>query len=344
MAKKILKRISLICLALLVGVGAFLLPTLNFKSNNTQLSHFAHADTIIQSYEFHGSNLWFPTEVHTYGVVGDDDEWTFPWAGVVWSNFRFEMLSDPNSNNILVLTVNSIAWNNAFSLNHNYSIVSGANIKSFTSVTQDIPDIDFVFNNTDIPEQQSWIRFYIKSNDWINVSANFIRVEIGQILYEWNSFITYCRYYDSNSNYVEISCVTLSNYNGTSSGSIDYDTREALKIPTRSYYFIDDLSESQIYQQGFADGESQGFADGESQGYNSGYSRGHEEGKNEGYYEGLEQNNPYTFDRLISSVIDVPVRTFTSLFNFTILGVNLAEFMLGLFTFCIIITLIRWCL
>lgn len=343
MAKKILKRISLICLALLVGVGAFLLPTLNSKSNNKQLSHFAHADSVDSFYDFNGSNLWFPTEVLTYG--GADDPYNgYPWAGVVWSNFYIRVQSGTYDSAIdfIGLYVESLAWDNALSLNNNSAIDFLEPIHEYTNVTQDIQDINIQLLNVNYYD--SYVRFYIKSNDWQNVTANFTRVTIGQILYEWNSFITYCRYYDTNSNYIEVSCVTLSDYNRTSSGQLEPGVLSALTIPTRSYTFTTFLSDNEIYQQGVLDGEVEGFENGKNQGYTQGYSRGFEEGKNYGYNEALNNNNPYTFDALISSVLDVPVRTFTSLFNFTILGVNLAEFMLGLFTFCIIITLVRWCL
>lgn len=82
--------------------------------------------------------------------------------------------------------------------------------------------------------------------------------------------------------------------------------------------------------------------------YNEGYAIGKKEGYNNGYEVGVvagaSSANEYTFDGLLSAVFDVPVRVFTDLFNFDILGVNLTNFFLSLLTLAVIIAILRWVL
>lgn len=61
----------------------------------------------------------------------------------------------------------------------------------------------------------------------------------------------------------------------------------------------------------------------------------------QGYNYGVEQANVYTFEKLLTNVIDVPIRAFTSLFEFDILGVNLAGFFFGLLSVCAVIAVIK---
>lgn len=56
----------------------------------------------------------------------------------------------------------------------------------------------------------------------------------------------------------------------------------------------------------------------------------------------VRASNTYTFNSLISSVIDVPIRAFTSLFNFELLGVNLANFFFAILTVCIVLAIIKF--
>lgn len=83
------------------------------------------------------------------------------------------------------------------------------------------------------------------------------------------------------------------------------------------------------------------YSKGESAGYENGYNIGYGVGESVGYNKGLSSSNAYSFNSLLSAVLDVPVNTFTSLFNFDLLGVNLANFFLSLLTVCVIITVVR---
>ena len=67
--------------------------------------------------------------------------------------------------------------------------------------------------------------------------------------------------------------------------------------------------------------------------YNQGY--------NYGLNRGLTEASDYSFFSLLSAVIDVPIQAFTSLFNFDLLGINLANFFYAIFTVCVILAVLR---
>lgn len=65
------------------------------------------------------------------------------------------------------------------------------------------------------------------------------------------------------------------------------------------------------------------------------------EGYNYGLQKGLVEASDYSFFSLLSAVIDVPIQAFTSLFNFDLLGINLADFFYAIFTVCVILAVLR---
>lgn len=75
--------------------------------------------------------------------------------------------------------------------------------------------------------------------------------------------------------------------------------------------------------------------------YNKGVAYGKSVAYNEGYNAGAEASNQFTFARLLTSAIDVPINTFKSLFNFEILGVNLTNFFFSLFTISLVLAIIK---
>lgn len=98
------------------------------------------------------------------------------------------------------------------------------------------------------------------------------------------------------------------------------------------------------YNTGYMNGKNDGYASGEKAGYQNGYKKGKTDGYNSGYSYGVSESNDYTFLGLISACIDAPITYFTSLFNFELLGVNLSAFLTGLFTLCVIVTIVKLCL
>lgn len=102
------------------------------------------------------------------------------------------------------------------------------------------------------------------------------------------------------------------------------------------------------YKNGSLDGYNKGYDKGKNDGYNSGYDVGVDFGYSGGYHDGfnkgVSESNDYTFLGLISACIDAPITYFTNLFNFELLGVNLSAFLTGLFTLCVIVTIVKMCL
>lgn len=99
------------------------------------------------------------------------------------------------------------------------------------------------------------------------------------------------------------------------------------------------------YNSGFDAGKSQGYDEGlkdgalKSNNYNDGYNTGY----NIGFSKGAEtaNNNPYTFKKLLSAIIDTPVQIFAQVFDFNVLGVNLTQFFFSLLSVCFILTVIK---
>lgn len=116
--------------------------------------------------------------------------------------------------------------------------------------------------------------------------------------------------------------------------------------PLTTYYLEGGISDS--YNDGFSNGQlfgyENGYKKGNSDGYNDGFSKGKNVGFENGYSKGISESNDYTFLGLISACIDAPITYFTSLFNFELLGVNLSAFLTGLFTLCVIVTIVKLCL
>lgn len=91
------------------------------------------------------------------------------------------------------------------------------------------------------------------------------------------------------------------------------------------------------YNKGYNNGYNNGVNDGYSNGYNSGNIVGYENGR----AQGILESNDYSFLGLIGAVVDAPVKAFTGLFNFEVLGVNLRGLFMSLLTLCIVITVVK---
>lgn len=98
------------------------------------------------------------------------------------------------------------------------------------------------------------------------------------------------------------------------------------------------------YERGYTQGYSDGLVAGKEIGIVDGYDIGYTAGYNVGLEDGADFDNVYTFDRLISAVIDVPVNAFRSMFNFELLGVNLANFGFAILSVCLVLAVIKFIL
>ncbi len=110
-----------------------------------------------------------------------------------------------------------------------------------------------------------------------------------------------------------------------------------------STYYVTDRNDkaNNSYQYGYDKGYESGFNKGKLD--NSLYEDGYKNGYAIGYDKGVIEadNNPYSFTKLFSAVLDVPVRVFTSLFDFNVLGVNLSSFFFSLLSVCFVLVVIK---
>lgn len=118
-----------------------------------------------------------------------------------------------------------------------------------------------------------------------------------------------------------------------------------VNIDALNYYYKFFLDNQNAYQNGYQAGYDLGSSQINQSSYNAGYDKGYALGAETyydiGYNQGVNSAHEYTFDSLLSSVFDVPVRTFTSLFNFEILGINMASFFLSILTLCAVLAVVK---
>ena len=138
---------------------------------------------------------------------------------------------------------------------------------------------------------------------------------------------------------------TFSNTDKSSYFSLTIPTWLGSSNWTNTYYLGNVDLGSFSYNEGFEAGRDSGFTDGfnkgSSEGFESGYSQGKTEGYNSGYSAGVADSNEYTFNSLISAVFDAPITAIGGMLDFTILGVNIKQFVFSLFSICLVIALIR---
>ena len=102
------------------------------------------------------------------------------------------------------------------------------------------------------------------------------------------------------------------------------------------------------YRAGYDNGYVEGYNNGLSNntGYQEAYQNGLDEGFTNGYFSGknagIEQANTYSFSSLMASVFDVPIKAFTALFDFDILGVNMKGFYLSILTACVVLAVVKF--
>ena len=106
--------------------------------------------------------------------------------------------------------------------------------------------------------------------------------------------------------------------------------------------FLERLETNFVTEPSYQDGYDSGYRNGLSDGYDNGYTAGHQEGYSQGYNEGINQD--MTIATIFSgclSVAMVPINFFLAIFNFEILGINIADFVSALLSVCIVIIIVR---
>lgn len=219
------------------------------------------------------------------------------------------------------------------------------NSSTFTITSSSVSGFGYVWSSLLGGNESEIFRIYVSTfnDDGLIVMGKPIRFSL-QCLSGWGAMCTNICYYDADGNSINIFHL----FTSISDSSSLYNNQYYF-LPYRVYYLtIPNLTDNEYYNQGYQQGQQNGYNTGynvgQTAGYNEGYSVGQTTGYNNGYSDGMEDSNQYTFLNLLSATIDAPVKYFQSLFNFELLGVNLQGFLTGLFTLCVIVTIVKLCL
>lgn len=326
-----MRKIIMRCGAILCAfVSAIVLVLCPFSSKLNSKNFIASADEVVSS----GSS--FSGSTYPYSIAGgfrftrpDSTTVFYPYNGFASFSYSFYTLS--NGSVDLTITVSNIQIQSTFGAlgvvqNVSYSgpYTHTINIDSFDSSKRSIFSFDVESNRT----------LYITFD--YNCSSLF------------NSNVTSFSIYDSSNSTTRWTNVKYMDDSGRSLVcAIACDTENYsfggtfIGYSTRTYFVKENLTDNEYYSSGYVDGVSSGYSQGESAGYSTGYTAGDTAGYSRGYNAGVADSNDYSFIGLISAVIDAPISAFTGLFNFEILGVNISGFLLGLFTLCVVIVVVR---
>ncbi len=91
------------------------------------------------------------------------------------------------------------------------------------------------------------------------------------------------------------------------------------------------------YDVGYADGSNKTAEDARQEGYKDGYKNGVIDGKK----EGISISNSGEFGNLIAAVVEAPVNTFQSMFNFEILGMNMQKAIGAVLALCVVAIIVK---
>lgn len=332
--KKFFKKILAIVGACAVSVLAFALPFI-FKPKIDAKNMLASADSVDSNVVFDGSNL-----------------------AVYYSVFsgRSPLLSGST----LTYYAGMVSITNITTSTFNFAITEGFNNTNLFNVTRDFSTVVRFSTHWSPGSSVVWAMvhcsygvdgFYcpLMYNVGTDFDANIKGVNISQVVCSSGQIsdndvgastrtlsVIVIRYFGSDadgnldtSNFIEFAFLNNNFYNSQS------------RFQNRTYYFTQVDSDSAAYGEGYNAGQSFGYTNGQSVGYKQGYSAGDTQGYNRGYTAGANSTNNYTFTKLIGAVVDVPVQTFINLFNFDLLGINLAGFFTGLLTVAFIITIVK---
>lgn len=329
MKKSIFKRIGLIALAVCVAIGSF------FVSVTKERSNVASANSSTLNYSFNGSSLFIPllfydesnsynfgNIVHSFSL--SNGELTFSVDGSF--GFIFNRTGNVNYYGSTIYN-HTTATSNTTYLDEYY-------FKSFTFPFDAVVNryrLGFLYLKQGYPSTQlAYARYYIYSNSADFIPDIYSITLTNETLYlePENELIYNVVYYnDVNGNYLKF-CYPL--YSSDTGFLVQAFT-------TRTYFINTDLSDNQIYNQGY----QQGLADNQSNIYNNGYNAGYDVGFGQGRQDGIVEANDYSFISLIGAVVDVPVQTIRGMLNFTFLGINLFDFLMGLIAILVILFIVK---
>lgn len=100
-------------------------------------------------------------------------------------------------------------------------------------------------------------------------------------------------------------------------------------------------SPSESYGDGYADGYASGYLDGEGVGYINGGNAIYKEAFNKGKAEGLSLSEDGSWRSLMLSVVEAPINTFQSLFNFEVLGLDMRAAFGSILAVCVVLLILK---
>lgn len=192
--------------------------------------------------------------------------------------------------------------------------------------------------DTSLPNRQP---FKIWSDTQFTVSADssLVRVKVGYIA----SGSGYLGWFFSFTLSDKTVTVSLKPSNGSIPVPISTVVSEyVIPFTSTSYDEGYDAGYASGTNDGYNSGYDSGFSEGQSQGYNTGFGAGKNEGYSSGYAAGVAAGGNNNFMSLITAVVDAPVKAFTSLLDFDILGYNMKDLALALLTAGLLVAAIRF--
>lgn len=208
-------------------------------------------------------------------------------------------------------------------------------IYPFNMEYSDVISATFTFSSVDITQNldfNNYVPYQVEYSYYFNLDDDYNVVGCNVIFAEMQDYTRTINFAFNISVYSTIPGAIIGNF---------FELQEyTFSTPA---YGVDIASATEItvlynevkgdYELGFSRGELKGYTEGKNDGYENGYAVGKA--------DGLALADVATFEDLMSSVFDVPIRAFTSLFNFDILGVNMANFFLSILTLCIVLAVVK---
>lgn len=321
----IFKRIGLIAIALFTALGSFFVPVLSSKTN---LTSYAADDSSSIAYQFDASDiLFFETLIYKY-----DSNTEYSLGRFISFDFSF------------ITSLEGYSIDFASSLFY-YDGTSVGNIipyypfdpllnDSTRWFTRSNFDDGYSINLVRLDTDEEYMPLFIKTDPGFVANCKCVNISVAPLgTYLGNN------YHPTNTNFsssvINIKYIDFNN-NSLLIQILSPDTFASF-YDNRTYYFNDNFTDNDIYNQGVLDG----IAQNQQNIYDSGFNAGVDVGFNQGVQQGILQANDYSFVSLFGAVIDTPIKAFSGLFNFEILGINLLDFFLGLLTFGVIIFVIK---
>lgn len=326
--RKLFKHIGMICLALAVAIGSFFVPV---RTTNTNSISYAADDSSQINYAFYGSDImFFETLIYRYNSTTNialprfisfdiaigiaPGAYSFqPHAKLYYYDGTstsaqpiFYYVIDPNTNNLSDGFFSFTNFDNGYSLNLGRYDTNEEVLPLFIKT-----DPGFVANVKALNITVTDISTYL-GNNFTNVTSNY-----------FSSSVINIRYIDMNDKAFLIQILSPTSFTS--------------QYEDRTYYFVTNFDDNDIYNQGVLDGLNQN----QQPIYDDGYSAGFDVGFNLGKLEGTAEANDYSFISLFGALLDAPVTMLMGLLDFDFLGINLWAFLTSLLTLGLVLFVVK---